>query len=237
LKTIINFLKSFFYKSFSSKHVMKNHLKHYKKSNTITKHSIKKIYDQYTAFLFGLFLLFGFSVIFIVISYYYNSCYEIGAFLFLSFIASYIYFSFYFIFNKSLLSRSKFIVLFTSYILTILSFSLIFSFLSINATTLAFKIPNYENIKSFNDSFLFLYYSIVTITTLGYGDIIPLSIWAKVISSLEVVLGITYIGLGVAAILSNKDNDKEIVKIMDHSNFSERSTFLKIKSLKNGTPI
>jgi len=81
--------------------------------------------------------------------------------------------------------------------------------------SVAFKISNYEKleeIKNFNDPLSFLYFSIVTITTLGYGDITPLSIIAKIASSLEVILGITYAVFGVATLFSNKENDKEIAK-------------------------
>ena len=40
-----------------------------------------------------------------------------------------------------------------------------------------------------------LYYSIVTITTLGFGDITPQCCFAKVITSVEVLIGIVLIGL------------------------------------------
>lgn len=47
------------------------------------------------------------------------------------------------------------------------------------------------------------YYSIVTLTTLGYGDVYPISTAAQIIASIETLLG--YIGLGgLLSILSNK---------------------------------
>ncbi|MCL5780753.1 MAG: potassium channel family protein [Firmicutes bacterium] len=39
----------------------------------------------------------------------------------------------------------------------------------------------------------FLYYSLTTITTTGYGDIYPLTKTAKVITSIEIVLGVIII--------------------------------------------
>ena len=37
--------------------------------------------------------------------------------------------------------------------------------------------------------FDFLYFSIVTITTVGYGDITPYTRWAKILVTLEILLG------------------------------------------------
>lgn len=48
-----------------------------------------------------------------------------------------------------------------------------------------------------------LYYSIVTFTTLGYGDISPLWDWAKFFVALEVVIGYVALG-GLISILGNK---------------------------------
>ena len=46
--------------------------------------------------------------------------------------------------------------------------------------------------------FSFLYYSLVTLTTLGYGDITPATTAAKVFSSLEAVIGQLYLVITVA---------------------------------------
>ncbi|MCP4600409.1 MAG: hypothetical protein GY847_07740 [Proteobacteria bacterium] len=52
-------------------------------------------------------------------------------------------------------------------------------------------------------SFSPFYYSIVTLTTLGYGDAVPASLAAQVVAAIEALLG--YIGLGgLLSILSNK---------------------------------
>ena len=48
-----------------------------------------------------------------------------------------------------------------------------------------------------------VYYSIVTLTTLGYGDVIPASSGAQMVVISEALLG--YVGLGgLLSILSNK---------------------------------
>ena len=47
------------------------------------------------------------------------------------------------------------------------------------------------------------YYSFVTLTTLGYGDVVPASATAQVVATMEVLLG--YVGLGgLLSILANK---------------------------------
>jgi hypothetical protein len=48
-----------------------------------------------------------------------------------------------------------------------------------------------------------LYYSIVTLTTLGYGDVVPASVPAQILATVQAVLG--YVGLGgFLSILANK---------------------------------
>jgi hypothetical protein len=40
-----------------------------------------------------------------------------------------------------------------------------------------------------------IYYSMITLTTVGYGDIIPLNAWARSLASLEGVTGVIYIAV------------------------------------------
>jgi voltage-gated potassium channel Kch len=47
----------------------------------------------------------------------------------------------------------------------------------------------------------FLYFSLTTLTTLGYGDITPLSPFAQIWSTLEAVVGTLYIALLVARLV------------------------------------
>ncbi len=48
-----------------------------------------------------------------------------------------------------------------------------------------------------------LYYSVVTLTTLGYGDVVPVSLWAQILAMVEVVLGYVMLG-GLLSIFANK---------------------------------
>ncbi len=49
----------------------------------------------------------------------------------------------------------------------------------------------------------FLYYSFVTLTSLGYGDITPVGATARALSTLEVIFGQFYIAILVAALVAN----------------------------------
>ena len=49
----------------------------------------------------------------------------------------------------------------------------------------------------------YLYYSVVTFTTLGFGDIVPLTNWARLVVGLEVIAGYIMLG-GLISIFANK---------------------------------
>ena len=49
-----------------------------------------------------------------------------------------------------------------------------------------------------NSRYLFIYYSFVTITTLGYGDVTPLTSMASGVSTLEAIIGQLYLIITVA---------------------------------------
>ncbi|MFH1467936.1 MAG: pentapeptide repeat-containing protein [Pseudomonadota bacterium] len=48
-----------------------------------------------------------------------------------------------------------------------------------------------------------LYFSVVTLTTLGYGDVLPASGWAQCVAMVEVILGYVMLG-GLLSIFANK---------------------------------
>ncbi len=50
---------------------------------------------------------------------------------------------------------------------------------------------------------LFIYYSFVTLTTVGYGDVIPLSIPARTLSWVEAMTGQLYLAVLVAGVISS----------------------------------
>jgi len=47
-----------------------------------------------------------------------------------------------------------------------------------------------------------LYFSLVTLTTLGYGDVVPVSHQARIFAALEAVTGVLYIAITVARLVS-----------------------------------
>lgn len=52
-------------------------------------------------------------------------------------------------------------------------------------------------------SWRFLYFSFVTLTTLGYGDVLPLTIYAQTLTVAETVIGQFYLAVLVAALVSS----------------------------------
>ena len=55
----------------------------------------------------------------------------------------------------------------------------------------------------------FLYYSFVTLTTLGYGDITPIGATARALSTIEAILGQFYMAILVAGLISIFVNRKK----------------------------
>jgi len=50
-------------------------------------------------------------------------------------------------------------------------------------------------------TFLFLYYSFTTLTTLGYGDMVPKSEWTMVLSTLEALTGQIFLAIFIARLV------------------------------------
>jgi hypothetical protein len=48
----------------------------------------------------------------------------------------------------------------------------------------------------------FVYYSYATLTTLGYGDILPISLWARSMAAVEAVIGVLYVTIIMARLVS-----------------------------------
>jgi voltage-gated potassium channel len=92
------------------------------------------------------------------------------------------------------------------YLLIGLVWAFIFSLLE-NTNPGSFNIPasNFESMLSGNTGLntihLFLYYSYTTLTTLGYGDITPITPPAQSISSLEAIVGQFYLTILVARLV------------------------------------
>jgi hypothetical protein len=49
----------------------------------------------------------------------------------------------------------------------------------------------------------FLYFSLITLSTVGYGDVLPLSGEARMLAALEGVTGVLYVAITVAILVSN----------------------------------
>lgn len=57
-------------------------------------------------------------------------------------------------------------------------------------------IPSYE-ISTF------LYFSLVTLTSVGYGGILPINPYVRMVAAFEAVTGVFYIAVGVARLVSS----------------------------------
>lgn len=53
-----------------------------------------------------------------------------------------------------------------------------------------------------------LYFSFVTLTTLGYGDIVPVSAWAKTLAYLEAICGVLFLATFVARLVAQFTSPK-----------------------------
>ena len=47
-----------------------------------------------------------------------------------------------------------------------------------------------------------MYYSYVTLNTVGYGDVQPVNTWARSLSTLEAVVGVLYLAVAIARLVS-----------------------------------
>jgi voltage-gated potassium channel len=86
----------------------------------------------------------------------------------------------------------------TFYALLVILFASIFSILSQFAGADHFKVGNVTRAISFSEA---IHFSIVTISTVGYGDIVPASNFARLIASVEVICGVLLLLFGVSELL------------------------------------
>lgn len=91
-----------------------------------------------------------------------------------------------------------------------------------------FRIPDGAGV----DFGSWLYYSIVTITTLGFGDYTPAHGWAQCVTAIEVMCGLTILGFFLNAVGSMKseiDVTSEIEKQRKLHSAQERDKLIKMK--------
>lgn len=76
-------------------------------------------------------------------------------------------------------------------------------FAALYALIVEFDATSFEFAELAPDRYDLFYFSFVTLTTLGYGDIIPASELAKMLAVFEALLGQIYVAIVVAAIIGN----------------------------------
>lgn len=87
----------------------------------------------------------------------------------------------------------------------------VFAFIYWGLPDSQFRIPEGAG----TDYWSWLYYSIVTITTLGFGDYTPAHVWAQLVTAIEVMCGLVILGFFLNAVGSMKseiDVESEIEK-------------------------
>src|SRR5262249_12972791 len=86
----------------------------------------------------------------------------------------------------------------TFYALLVILFASIFSIVSQFASGDHFHVGNVSRALSLSEA---MHFSIVTISTVGYGDIVPASNIARVLASIEVICGVLLLLFGVSELL------------------------------------
>lgn len=111
------------------------------------------------------------------------------------------------------------------YVLFIPSFALIYCFLPSNQFDTSLSTTNFIT---------WLYFSTITITTLGFGDISPVSIWSQGITMIESLSGIVLIGMflnSIAQLKSSLDLAEEKLKNQELVYNQAKSKLLRFNKL------
>jgi voltage-gated potassium channel len=81
--------------------------------------------------------------------------------------------------------------------------------LAVGAGSLA-RLTDPDDFHSYGDA---VWWALVTLTTVGYGDIVPKTTWGRVIGGFVMLLGITFISFLTATVtslfISSEDNERE----------------------------
>ena len=99
-------------------------------------------------------------------------------------------------------ARRAFVAVFaflTFYSVLVIVFAALYRILDVAATAPNFVVGGRPRDISFAES---LYFSVVTMATVGYGDITPLSDLARLLAAIQVVVGILLLLFGFSEILS-----------------------------------
>lgn len=84
----------------------------------------------------------------------------------------------------------------------LLSSIFIVSLLMIIASVLMYNIENKAQPEAFSNAFDALWWAVATLTTVGYGDVCPITIMGKILSSVIAILGIGLVAVPTAIISS-----------------------------------
>jgi len=111
-----------------------------------------------------------------------------------------------FIFDRQAVNANKIFAALCVYLLISLLWALLYSMIELlQPTSFIHVAANSENIVNMNvgrsGTAIALYYSLVTMTTLGYGDIIPANEVARMFASLQAVIGQLYIAVLIARLV------------------------------------
>jgi hypothetical protein len=87
------------------------------------------------------------------------------------------------------------------YLLLALFFAYVYGFIEIMHAG-SFRLPEGEPSARLEPLQDFLYFSVVTITTLGYGDITPIDPWARAVVIMEAVIGPLYLTILLARLVT-----------------------------------
>ncbi len=91
----------------------------------------------------------------------------------------------------------------TFYSLIVVGFAAIYKLIDVYLAGPHFRILNDDRAIGYSEA---LYFSIVTLSTVGYGDVAPVSNAVRVVASIQVVFGITLLLIGLSEIMTyNRD--------------------------------
>lgn len=83
-----------------------------------------------------------------------------------------------------------------------LAFGMMFSMIEVSQPG-SFRVPDeLQNDANQPESFVLIYYSFVTLTTVGYGDVTPLTVTTRTLAWVEAILGQFYLAIIVAGVVS-----------------------------------
>lgn len=127
----------------------------------------------------------------------------------------------YFRHEFRVISQVRPIVWIMLYIIVIPTFALIYHWLPDNQ----FRMPD----GAPTDYAAWLYYSVVTITTLGFGDYTPAHGWAQSVTAIEVMCGLLFLGFFLNAVGSLKSENDVSAEIEKQKKLHEAAEHDKIR--------